>query len=515
LFLHFHAHHAPRHNDNGARQGRRILMIAHLKRTLPFLLIAALAMLPGYARAQLSVPGKLMTYRTVDTDSGEELQRTLSWEATEGSTAVEMTATTYPVGTQVINECIYGNGRARPATSYRSVMRAANGELERSDFDTFDPIYYPFLAQPITADMQPGTCLNRRALDLPTLVGGGQITIWMWSDSGLVGAILQSDGTERITVPAGTFDALQVRVDVDLSKLFPRVPELFLKLVKPTLTLWIAPTEPFYVLKMVGFGSDRTTPHKHTAIELVSISEMNPHDTPIAINLAQADAPGAIPPLKPVNSASFAQGERAGHVTLSSAPTSGGELLVAHVAFNNGLATESRTLIDPHACPITVYLDDRSLAATGAIVRKHLLFFRKAAFPDDPQKELPADLYGGDTTLGLVLPRMLPDDADEASFHVMDFYGQVNQLTIDKQGTTTIALTSDDTNAIYAKLKPIVDIPFLLRPLAYFFIPTFDAYFDTDPSHRLLKFEGPLGPPGVPNATMIADEKPPSAQRSH
>jgi hypothetical protein len=31
----------------------------------------------------------------------------------------------------------------------------------------------------------------------------------------------------------------------------------------------------------------------------------------------------------------------------------------------------------------------------------------------------------------------------------------------------------------------------------------------------LLKFEGPLGPPGVPNATMIADEKPPSAQRSH
>ena len=491
-------------------------MIAHLNRAaLPFLLIAAVAMIRGHARAQLSVPGKLMTYRTVDTDSGEELQRTRSWEATEGSTAVEMTATTYPVGTQVINQCIYGNGRARPATSFRSIMRTANGELERSDFDTFDPIYYPFLSQPITSDMQPGTCLNRRALDLPTLVGGGQITIWMWSDSGLVGAILQSDGTERITVPAGTFDALRVRVDVDLSKLFPRVPELFLRLVKPTLTIWIAPTEPYYVLKMVGFGSDRATPHKHTAIELVSITEMNPNDSPSAVDLAQADAPGSLPHLTPVNSASFKQGERAGHVILSSAPTPEGELLVAHVAFNNGLATESRTLIDPHASPVTVYLDDRSLAATGAIVRKHVLFFRKAAFPDDPKKELPSDLYGGDTTLGLVLPRMLPDGADEASFHVMDFYGQVNQLTINKQGTTTIALTSDDTNAIYAKLKPILDIPFLLRPLAYFFIPTFDAYFDTDPSHRLLKFEGPLGPPGVPNATMIADEKPPPAPLGH
>ena len=71
----------------------------------------------------------------------------------------------------------------------------------------------------------------------------------------------------------------------------------------------------------------------------------------------------------------------------------------------------------------------------------------------------------------------------------------------------TIALGGDETSAIYAKLKPIVDIPLLLRPLAYFFVPTFDAYFDADSSHRLLKFEGPLGPPGVPNATMLADQR--------
>jgi len=243
----------------------------------------------------------------------------------------------------------------------------------------------------------------------------------------------------------------------------------------------------------------------------VSIGELNAHDSPAVVDLAQADEPGPSPHVTAVNSASFAQGERAGHVTLSTDSTPQGELLLAHVAFNNGLATESRTLLDPHASPVTVYLEDRSLAASGAIVRKHVLFFRKAAFPDDQKKELPSDLYGGDTTLGLVLPRMLPEGADQSSFHVMDFYGQVNQLTISKQGTTTIALTSDDQNAIYAKLKPIVDVPLLLRPLAYFFIPTFDAYFDAGPSHRLLKFEGPLGPPGVPNATMIADEKVPNS----
>src|SRR5260370_12254424 len=110
-------------------------------------------------------------------------------------------------------------------------------------------------------------------------------------------------------------------------------------------------------------------------------------------------------------------------------------------------------------------------------------------------------------TLGALLPRLLPEGTDEASFHVMDFSGEVNELTIHREGMMTVILGGDDKPAIHAKLKPIVDTPILLRPLAYFFVPTFDAYFDADSSHRLLKFEGPLGPPGVPNATMLADEK--------
>jgi hypothetical protein len=193
-------------------------------------------------------------------------------------------------------------------------------------------------------------------------------------------------------------------------------------------------------------------------------------------------------------------------VTLSTAPTPEGELLVTHVAFSNGLATESRTLVDRHASPATVYLDDRSFAESGAIVRKHVLFFRKAAFPDDPKKTLPADLYGADTTLGVLLPRLLPEGTDEARFHVMDFYGEVNELIVHREGTMTVALGGDDAPAIHAQLEPIVDIPILLRPLAYFFTPSFDAYFAADRSHRLLKFVGPLGPPGVPNATMLADQ---------
>jgi len=298
-----------------------------------------------------------------------------------------------------------------------------------------------------------------------------------------------------------------VRIDVDLSKLFPHVPALFLTLIKPHFTIWITRAEPYYVLKLVGFGDRASKLHKNTAVELTSISEFTANDSKVPAELAQTDAVGPQPHIVAVNTGSWAQGDRTGHVTLSTAPTPNGELLVAHVAFNNGLATESRTLVDHHASPATAYLDDRSFATSGAIVRKHVLFFRNAAFPDDPKKDLPADLYGADTTLGLLLPRLLPEGTDEARFHVMDFYGEVNELIVQREGMITVALGGDDAPAIHAKLKPIVDIPILLRPLAYFFTPSFDAYFEPDPPHRLLKFEGPIGPPGVPNATMLADEK--------
>jgi hypothetical protein len=390
---------------------------------------------------------------------------------------------------------------------FRSIMRSKAGEIERSDFDTFDPSYYPFLAKPIAADAQPGTCVSKSALDLPKLVRGGQIETWIWSDGGSVGAILRPEENEKLTVPAGSFDALRVRIDLDLSKVFPHVPELFLKLVKPHFTIWITRREPYYVIKMAGFGARNSKLHKNTVIELASIGELTANDSKIPAELAQDDSAGEQPSLHTINSGSFTQGDRTGHVTFASALTSAGELLVTRVAFSNGLATESRTLINRGASPATVYLDDRSFASSGAIVRKHLIYFRKAAFPDDPQKDLPADLYGADMTLGALLPRLLPEGSDEASFHVMDFSGEVNELTIQRDGMMTVALGGDDKSAIHAKLEPIVDIPLLLRPLAYFFTPSFDAYFDSDSSHRLLKFEGPLGPPGVPNATMLADEK--------
>ena len=485
----------------------------HRRTSLLALLVSALMIAhPACAIAQLSIRDRLMTYRTVDTDSKEELDRSRTWESADRTGDVVMTATDYPGGAKMLTECAFANSMNHPATSTRSMLHGPAGELERSDFDTFNPTFYPFLTQPIGPAVQPLGCLGKEALNLARLVRGEQVTFWMWSDSGLIGATLHPASVETLAIPAGSFEALPVQIEIDLSKLFPRVPTLFLKLVRPNLTIWITRTEPYYILKMTGFGSVNinATKHKHTAIELVSIGQNTPDESAIRAQLHQADLAPADPPLAVVDTGSFVQGDKSGRVVMSTASTAEGELMIVHVAFNH-LATESRTLIDHRASPPTIYLDDRSYTTGSAMVRRHMFFFRRAAFPNDSVEELPGDLYGGDMTLGLIMPSLFPDRSDEARFHVMDFTGEITELEIRKEGTATIALGADEAQAIHAKLIPKVVIPLLLRPLAYFFIPTFDAYFDPRPPHRLLKFEGPLGPPGAPSAHMQADKKVPGA----
>jgi hypothetical protein len=94
-------------------------MIAQFNRTWPVLLIAAVAIFPARVLAQLSIPGKVLTYRTVDTDSGAELVRIRVREAADGRGGAEVSEATYPSGTRVISQCAFANGLEKPATSFR------------------------------------------------------------------------------------------------------------------------------------------------------------------------------------------------------------------------------------------------------------------------------------------------------------------------------------------------------------------------------------------------------------
>ena len=61
--------------------------------SLAFFLVSAFGfVLPSQSFAQLSIPGKVTTYRTLDLDSGEELERSRSWQVLDGQGARELTA---------------------------------------------------------------------------------------------------------------------------------------------------------------------------------------------------------------------------------------------------------------------------------------------------------------------------------------------------------------------------------------------------------------------------------------
>ena len=484
-------------------------MILFRTALLIILALAITSMAPTRAHAQIPIAGKTLTYRIADSDSHQELYRTRMWETVDSNAPAWLTLATFPNGANRFNECVFANGYDRPATSSRSILFSASGELERKDFDTFDPTYYPFLSSTVSADMQPGSCLGKGGLNLATVLNGGKVGFQAWTDSGFIGLNFRREDAETLNLPAGRFDAIRIGVDVDLGRLFPHMPALVLKLFTPTVKFWITKTEPFYILKMVGLG-DGGSKHPHTVIELASIEDPSAKDSSALAEVHQGDSLPQDPTFALANSGSFVQGERSGHITMSSATVPEGMMVDAKISYTDGIVIENRELIDHRAQPPARYIEDRTFSRDGSVKRRHQLFFRSAAFPTEPEKTFPSDLYGADMTLGMVLPGLVPEVSDTTVFHVMDWYGQVNELEIRRDGETTVPVGSAEASAIHCKLKPRVEVPILLRPIAYFLIPSFDLDFDANPGHRVLKVEGPFGPPGAPVAHMIGDEKIPS-----
>lgn len=55
---------------------------------------------------------------------------------------------------------------------------------------------------------------------------------------------------------------------------------------------------------------------------------------------------------------------------------------------------------------------------------------------------------------------------------------------------------------MYPDLNDWVPLPSLLTRLAKPFVPKYHMWYEPDPPHRLLRFEGPYGPPGAPEIVL-------------
>jgi hypothetical protein len=83
------------------------------------------------------------------------------------------------------------------------------------------------------------------------------------------------------------------------------------------------------------------------------------------------------------------------------------------------------------------------------------------------------------------------------------FVARVEYLS---KGETSLRLPSGKVRAIKAIMYPDfndwVRLGKVLNKLAYPFLPKYHMWFNPEPPHEVLRFEGPYGPPGAPEVVM-------------
>ncbi len=483
-------------------------------------LLVALASAPARAEAQpppLIPAGKALEYRLIDTDTGAELRRDTTWLAGDSASRSRWTRTVFPNGDWALAQCVEGHGAGKPATMRLEVTVNPSGRIVQSDFDTFDPNYYPFLHRPLPAQpMESAPCFTANGIDYAALQRGEDTSLYMWlSEAAYVRLIFRMAGRESVSVPAGSFDAIKVRVRLDMATFFPNLPGWAadtLGVLAPDIYAWVITNDKgeFVMVRQTGFEVGK---HKRTMQELVGVSNPPAVSQYELDRLHEASAVPIEPQTVVDDTGTFTVGDLSGRVTLGAAKDGAADLLAVRTQFEDGLVIEGRSLVNPDASPRTSYVEQRTYAPNRSLVLRRYLAFRADAFPMEPDKDLPSDLYASSFTLAEVFPKLRPQSDGESRFHVLGFNGEVNQLAMWQAGGGPSP--SGGESALHMKLKPIVDLPFYLQPLKYFLLPTLDAYMQDAPPYRLLEFNGPLGLPGSAPAHFVADPRlqaPPQAQ---
>jgi len=475
----------------------------------------ACASSPVLAQQAFIPAGKALDYRMIDRDTGAELWREKVWRSADHAVPSQWSRAVYPDRDWTLSQCVQGNGPGQSATRRLAVTVNASGQAVESEFDTFDSAYYPFLHRPLPAQpMEPAECFTASGLDYAALQRGEDTSLYIWLNEAIFfRLIFRITGKESVSVPAGSFDALKVRVKVDMPTFFPNLPAWAADLIGvmvPDFYAWVVATDrgDFEMVRQTGFA---TPGHKHTMRELLGTSDL-PIVAPSELEILHAASGAPAQPGATVdNTGTFNIGDLRGRVVMSTAKEAAGDLLVVRTQFSDGLAIEAHSLVNqsssPRSSSKTAYTEQRTYARDGSLVRRRHLEFRADAFPMGLEKDLPGDLYAGSFTLAEVFPGVRPQADETVHLHVLGFDGEVNELAIWRAGGDAEASPVDGVGALHLKLKPIVDLPVILKPLKYFLIPTLDVYLQDTPPYRLLEFTGPLGPPGSAPAHFIADAR--------
>jgi hypothetical protein len=457
---------------------------------------------------------KALTYRTFDSNSGEELFRSTIYPGVVQGTPVNWTETSFTGGQRMTTECVEGNGEGHPATARMLVLQAANGQVLRSDFDTLNPAFYPFLHRPLpSAPLLSIDCLSGVAVDVDALRRGEEVSLYYWLNDAIYFRVrLKFENTETLTLPAGRFEAARARVKVDMTTVFPNLPGWAASLMgfmfAPPIEIWVTRDPPYRVLKLAGVPQGR---HHSSTQELIAVAD-KPNAPPAAAQLViESTRAPAESPQQQTNSGTFDLGDTSGRVTTTEGDAGpGSHLVAARAALPNGLAIEGRAIITDLGAPRTTSMEQRTYAANGALVQRKFVRFTPQAFPTERNMYIPGDVYPNSFALAAIFPKVWKPNGGSVRFHILGYDGVVNQLELAPIDVEQKPIKNVTMEAAHSKIKPIINLPVYLKPVAYFLIPNFDLYLDPSDGHRLLDFLGPFGPPGSPNAHFVADPTPPA-----
>jgi hypothetical protein len=104
----------------------------------------------------------------------------------------------------------------------------------------------------------------------------------------------------------------------------------------------------------------------------------------------------------------------------------------------------------------------------------------------------------------------VPHDGKLRSVHAWINDRFVARVYIESQGEKTLELRGRPVRAIEAIMYPDINdwvsLGAMLTKLAKPFLPKYRMWFDPGPGRKLLRFEGPYGPPGAPEIILEVDD---------
>ena len=143
-------------------------------------------------------------------------------------------------------------------------------------------------------------------------------------------------------------------------------------------------------------------------------------------------------------------------------------------------------------------LDRRVLDASGSVSRQELAEFNSSTHA------LPACTY-----VEVGLPFLLggqPFDGKVRSLYAWICDRFVAKVYYESKGVHSIKTAAGSVEArevlMYPDLNDWVKMPSILNKLAKPFLPKYHMWYEARAPHRLLRFEGPYGPPGAPEIVL-------------